>query len=197
LGGIARIKGIFELIEALHLLKQRGLRFRCLMPGCDKVLQKNSLRHLLRKIANRIGMPSDTFSIRKKIRKYELSDYCKLMPFDRDIPRLLAASDILVFPSTEPHFARPVVEAAALGKPVVASDLDGVRELVEHEITGLLVPSGDVPALTNSLETLINDPAKQVSMGKRARKKAEMCFDSKVQIMKIQKEIQKILQNDH
>jgi glycosyltransferase involved in cell wall biosynthesis len=83
-------------------------------------------------------------------------------------------SSIAVVPSVwaEP-FGIVVIEAMAGASPVVASDVGGIPEIVEHGISGLLVPPGDVAALRQALSDLISDPARRIAMGEAARRRAE------------------------
>jgi glycosyltransferase involved in cell wall biosynthesis len=96
----------------------------------------------------------------------------------QDIPLLLATSDVLCFPSTVAHFARPVIEASAMGLPVVASDLGGPRELVRHEETGLLVPAKDVEALSEALRRLLMNPSLRSAYGSAGQELAKSEFDA-------------------
>jgi glycosyltransferase involved in cell wall biosynthesis len=64
----------------------------------------------------------------------------------------------------------------ALGLPVVATDLGGIPEMVEHDITGLLVPPGDVPALQAAILRLFDDPARARAMGASGRERARARF---------------------
>ncbi|MCZ7558360.1 MAG: glycosyltransferase family 4 protein [Bacteroidia bacterium] len=95
-----------------------------------------------------------------------------------DIPELLASSDVLCFPSTVPHFARPVIEASAMGVAVVASDLGGPRELVRDGETGVLVPARDVHALAAALVQILSDPGYRERLGDAGRHFALEEFDS-------------------
>lgn len=96
-----------------------------------------------------------------------------------DVPALLADAALLLFPSTVPHFARPVIEAAAMGVPSVASDLGGVRELVVPGQTGALVPPSDPRALADVVAALLADPAHRRGMGRKALELARARFDSR------------------
>ncbi|MBE0644460.1 MAG: glycosyltransferase family 4 protein [Bacteroidetes bacterium] len=102
-----------------------------------------------------------------------------------DIPRLLAFSNVLCFPSTVPHFARPVIEASAMGLPVIASDLGGPKELVRHEETGLLVPAGDADALAAAMLRLIEDPALAERLGRNGIVFARERFDAEKNTAKV------------
>jgi glycosyltransferase involved in cell wall biosynthesis len=64
----------------------------------------------------------------------------------------------------------------AAGKPLVATDIAGLREAVVHETTGLLVPPGNPPALAAALQRLIADPKLRARMGAAARERAEQNF---------------------
>jgi glycosyltransferase involved in cell wall biosynthesis len=185
LGGFAEIKGIFVLLKALNLLHDRGILIQCLMPGCLGDYLPSGWRGKIRKLANFVGLQNDTHKAKKLIDQLHLKEICKLLPYEQDIPGLLAASDLLVFPSTEPHFARPVVEAGAMGKPVVASDLEGVSELVQEGKTGLLIPANDEMALANAIQKIAFDAEKRTIMGFEARGLANLRFDSRKQIAKI------------
>lgn len=95
-----------------------------------------------------------------------------------DIPQLLAASDMLCFPSTVPHFARPVIEASAMGLPVIASDLGGPQELVRDEETGFLVTAGNVQALSAAISRVLEDSALALRLGRSGIVFAREFFDA-------------------
>jgi len=84
-----------------------------------------------------------------------------------------ASADLFAFPSTTETFGQAVLEAMASGLPVVAFDAEGVRDLVRHNETGLLVPEGDTPAFTQGLRSLLAWPEQRASMRLRARSAAE------------------------
>jgi glycosyltransferase involved in cell wall biosynthesis len=98
----------------------------------------------------------------------------------------LAQTDVLVAPSVPTAEGKreglPVVliEALAAGVPVVASDLSGIPELVETDVTGILVPPGDARAIADALERLARDPAlrARLAAGGRARVAAEFDLDT-------------------
>jgi glycosyltransferase involved in cell wall biosynthesis len=114
----------------------------------------------------------------KTIQRLDLKKICIRTAFDARVERLLAACDLVVFPATTNHFARPIVEAAAMAKPVVASRFPILQELVKHDETGLLVPPGDPGDLANALVTLLRDRRKRLEFGERAYAIAKMRFDA-------------------
>lgn len=96
-----------------------------------------------------------------------------------DIPKLLAESAIVVLPSLQGEgMPRSLLEGAAVGRPLVASDVPGCREVVREGITGRLVPPGDAPRLAEALLELIGNPGRMANMGAAARADAETRFSN-------------------
>ncbi len=87
----------------------------------------------------------------------------------RSVPALLAAFDVCVFPSAEPGVPGSLLEAAALGKPIVASDVAGIRELFADGAEIVLVPQGNAAALAEAVCSLLDDPARARALGVAAR----------------------------
>ena len=95
-----------------------------------------------------------------------------------NIPSLLRSVDIVVLASLKNEgLPNAVMEAMAAGKPVVATDVGGTRELVTEGVTGYLVPSGDVSMMANRIKDLALSPAAQKTMGEKARRKIETQFE--------------------
>ena len=96
-----------------------------------------------------------------------------------DLPRLLPAFDVFVLASHREGFPRAAMEAAACGLPVIATDIRGCRQVVDHGENGLLVPARQVAPLAEALTTLITDHEDRRRYGKAARAKAEADFDER------------------
>jgi glycosyltransferase involved in cell wall biosynthesis len=94
-----------------------------------------------------------------------------------DVEDLLAMMDVFVLPSWREGMPRSAIEAAAMGKPLVLTDIRGCREVARHEIEGLLVPPRDVERLTVALIGMLNDRSKRLQMGTAARERALELFD--------------------
>ena len=95
-----------------------------------------------------------------------------------DMSALLQTVDILVLPTTYAEgVPRVLLEGAAASAALIATDRPGCREVIEHNVSGLLVPEGDVSALIAALRTLILDPDARVRLGQAARRKVEMEFE--------------------
>lgn len=83
--------------------------------------------------------------------------------------RLIAAADIAVIPSRYESFGLVAVEAMMFGKPVISTTAGGIPEVVEHGVTGLLVPPGDAQALADAMRGLIDDADLRARMGEAGR----------------------------
>ena len=94
-----------------------------------------------------------------------------------DVEDLYAGMDVFVLPSYREGFPRSAMEAAATGLPVIATDIRGCRQAVDHDVTGLLVPLHDADALAGAIAELAADPERRVAMGRAGRRKAESEFD--------------------
>ena len=92
-----------------------------------------------------------------------------------DIPSILKATDVLVLPSRYEGLPRCVMEAMAAGKPVVATNVRGSRDLIEHGSNGLLVEPENSAEFAEALIRLIRDPALRNRMGKRGREMIKDC----------------------
>jgi glycosyltransferase involved in cell wall biosynthesis len=102
------------------------------------------------------------------------------VPHD-ELDRLYARAAVVVLPSHREGLPLSVLEAMAHGRPVVASAVGGIPELVEDGVTGLLVPAGDVGALRSALEGLLADPILRRRMGRAGRRRvAELCSRERV-----------------
>ena len=92
----------------------------------------------------------------------------------QDLPRYYASADIFCSPATGGEsFGIVLLEAMAAGKPVVASDIEGYRGVMQHGRQGLLFQNKNVESLAAQLETLISDPEQRRSMGEHGRNTAQ------------------------
>jgi glycosyltransferase involved in cell wall biosynthesis len=94
-----------------------------------------------------------------------------------DMEDLYAAMDVYVLASHREGFPRSAMEASAMGVPVIATDVRGCRQVVDHDVTGLLVPVRDADALGAAIESLSTDPARRAALGAAGRAKAVREFD--------------------
>ncbi|SHG37513.1 glycosyltransferase family 4 protein [Halobaculum gomorrense] len=104
-------------------------------------------------------------SLEASIEARGLSEQVFLTGFRDDVPRILAASDVLVLPSFREGTPRVITEAMASGLPVVATDIAGIPEQVEDEENGYLVSTGDAAALAARMGELVGDSELRERMG--------------------------------
>jgi glycosyltransferase involved in cell wall biosynthesis len=97
-----------------------------------------------------------------------------------DMPDLLRSVDVVVLPSYREGLPKGLIEAAACGLPLVATDVPGCREVVTDGVDGLLVPVRDSGALASAIERLCEDPALRKRLGDAARQKALAEFDERI-----------------
>jgi glycosyltransferase involved in cell wall biosynthesis len=113
---------------------------------------------------------------------YHLDGRVHFLGHREDVPRLLAAADLLVLPSAYEGLPNVVLEAMQLAKPVVATAAPGTTEVVVDGETGLLVPIGDVTGLTRSIRDLVRDPALARRLGEAGRARAAAGFGADAMI---------------
>ncbi len=92
-----------------------------------------------------------------------------------DVRPYLASADLVVLPSYREGIPRVAMEAAAMGRPVAGYDIRGMREVIDPDI-GLLVPRGDLTALTALVEELLGDPARRTELGEACRARVASRF---------------------
>jgi glycosyltransferase involved in cell wall biosynthesis len=117
-------------------------------------------------------------NLENQARELGLADRVVFLGKRNDIPELLNGCDIFVLPSLYEGLPLSIMEAMAAGKPVVASDIGGVNELVRDGETGYLVPPGDTQALAHGINTLVSDPALARKMALAGKTLAEKEFSA-------------------
>jgi len=134
------------------------------------------LHHVLRRHPNAralmIGDGAMKASLVQRVQDLGLKDRILFTGWREDIPHLMAAMDVFLLSSRNEGQGRVLVEAMAVGLPVVAMRSGGVGEVVEQGETGLLVEPGDLPAASETLFSLLEDPAMRESLGKHGQERA-------------------------
>jgi glycosyltransferase involved in cell wall biosynthesis len=129
--------------------------------------------------------------LQDQIRSKGLESKCMLLPHTNDPVGVLRAHDIFVNASYLEPFGRSIAEAQAQGLPVVAFDSGGIREIVEHEKTGLLIPYNDMEGFAKAVVWMIENSEAGFAMGERGHDRAKRCFNEDIQVPKIWGEIMK------
>ncbi len=165
LGGRSVIKGVFPLLEAMPIIQQALPEVHLLVTGGAYHFSGRMVSRIARTVLPLVGSGTIAQRVDKLIARHNLAECVHMLAWREDLPALISAGDVLVAPWTEPHFARPVIEAGAMAKPVVASRIGGVEELVQDGVTGLLVPPNDPAQLAAAVIRVLSDTALARQMG--------------------------------
>jgi glycosyltransferase involved in cell wall biosynthesis len=146
-------KGVGEFVEAARILKHEGSPARFILVGT--------------------GFPGNPASIADdQLAAWEREGLVEWWRWRDDMADVYAQSHIVCLPSYREGLPRSLAEAAACGRPLVAADVPGCKEIVRDGVNGYLVPVRDAAALAGALRKLINAPALRQSMGACSREMA-------------------------
>jgi glycosyltransferase involved in cell wall biosynthesis len=106
-----------------------------------------------------------------------LQDAVVFLGFRADVPAVLAATDVVVFSSASEGSPLAVMEAMEAARPIVATRVGGVPDLIDDEVHGFLVSPGNPAALAAAVARALDDPATAAAMGARARERCRRDFD--------------------
>jgi glycosyltransferase involved in cell wall biosynthesis len=116
------------------------------------------------------------FKLKSLVGSLGLKEKVSFIGMRKDFSSVLAITDIFVLPTLREAFGRVLIEAMSMGKPLVATNIGGIPEVVDNGTTGILVPPKDSKAIAWALEVLIKDREKSREMGIAARKRAQDLF---------------------
>lgn len=167
-GRIVKEKGILDLLKAFINISNKIDNCKLLIVGSSELGERDNTTKL---------------EIEKLIDKYNLKDKVIFTGYREDIPELLSLMDIFVLPSYREGMPVSLLEAMAMEKCVVATDIRGCREEVDTT-TGKLYPPGDIEKLTQILIHLLQNLEEANKLGKNARQKVTKLFDQKKVIEK-------------
>lgn len=172
-GGLIPLKGVYELVEAMRILKDRQVRIECWIAGENA----RDLSGLKAWVLRKLGFAHD---VRKDLEcfivKHDLQSNVHLLGFVDDVRLLYPQLDILCFPSHLDAAGRPVFEAAFYSIPSVVAVANPVPDAILHEVTGLAIPRSDPELLADALHRLAQDSEFRLALGRRARRWAEDNF---------------------
>jgi glycosyltransferase involved in cell wall biosynthesis len=129
------------------------------------------------------------------VRKLSLQDKVVFLGFREDVPELLQTVDILAMPSRMEGLPFVLLEAMATGLPVVASDLECLREVISHGENGFLVPVGDSVALANAIEHVLQNKHLRKEIGRKARETVVQRFNLQTMLDETERLYRKLLDN--
>jgi glycosyltransferase involved in cell wall biosynthesis len=143
-------KGVGEFLEAARLVKRQKPRVRFVLVGrCD---EEN---------------PASIQSV--QLHRWQEEGAIEWWGHRSDMPAVLGHAAVVVLPSYREGLPVSLLEAAACGKPIVATDVPGCRDVVRHRVNGLLVPPKNATALAEAIAVLLENPGLRNELGRRGR----------------------------
>jgi len=127
-----------------------------------------------------VGSGSEEHALRARVDELGLSDSIVFAGMRSDIPQILHASEVVLLPSIYgENLPTVLMEAGGCGRPVVASDVGGISDIVADDETGLLVSPGDSRGIAAAVNRLLDDPDLGQRFGQAARIRMEKLFDAR------------------
>lgn len=123
-----------------------------------------------------VGDGRERANLEQRAAQLGLSERVAFLGKRRDVPRLLSAADAYALSSLSEGISIAVLEAMAAGLPIVGTEVDGMYELIERNVTGFLAPISDPSALAQRLAGLAADPARAREMGRSGHQRARELF---------------------
>jgi glycosyltransferase involved in cell wall biosynthesis len=116
--------------------------------------------------------PGYSKELEARAKRLGLAERTRFLGHRADALEVIAALDVMLHPSECEPFGRVILEAMALGKPVVAADAAGPAEIIEHSVSGLLAPPGDIDKMAAAVVGLVQRPRERARIGAAARERA-------------------------
>lgn len=155
-GRVVKDKGIVELVDAFQKIT-KVVAAKLLLVGPFE--------------ENLDPLPSETITILENDKNIIVTG------FQHDVRSWMLASDVFVFPSYREGFPNVVMQAACLEIPVIASNVNGCNEIIQHDETGVLVPAKNTELLYKAMLELASDKSKQIFFGQKSREFVVRNFD--------------------
>ncbi|HEY7380439.1 MAG TPA: glycosyltransferase family 4 protein [Gaiella sp.] len=146
-GRMTTVKRTGDLIDALAALRARGVDGLLLL----------------------VGDGDDRDRLEQRAHEHGLARSCLFLGYQEDVAPWFAVCDAVVLTSANEGTPVTIIEALAAGRPVVVTNVGGVRDVVEEGVTGFLVRAGDTDAVAERLEAIAHDPDRRTRMGEAGR----------------------------
>lgn len=157
-------KGQKYILEAGKIVIEKYPKIKFLLVGDNGDFRDGSTKEELLSLTKSLGLSNNVIFVGKRT----------------DIPQILANTDIFVYSSLWEGFGLAIVEAMAMAKPVIATKVGAVPEVVEHNKTGILVSPSNPQELGNAILELLKDKKKASYMGVMGRRRVEDKFSSQI-----------------
>jgi len=155
---ILREKGLFEVVEAFKLLQKEKY-------ACQLI------------IAGEIDLNTNPTISKREFETIKKIKNITFLGRINNMRKLYSEIDIVVLPSWREGLSKVLIESASMEKAIITSDVPGCRDVINHGLTGLLVPPRNALAIKHALVLLIENPTFGMLLGKRAREKARLDFE--------------------
>jgi glycosyltransferase involved in cell wall biosynthesis len=175
-GSVSERKGHQDFLDAAKSVLAQRPRTQFLVVG-DDIEGKGAYRALMEEYARSLGIASQV----------------RFVGFRSNAVDWVAASDVIVLPSLKEGLPLSLAEAHGCGKPVVATRVDGIPEIVEHGVTGFLFEPHDIGVMSDAILRLLQDPTLRTRMGAAGRQRAERIFSQRAHAIKVQDVYERVL----
>lgn len=172
-GRLVQEKGYIDLFKAIEKVSAKFPKILLLAIGPEDPEKKDSLKL-------------------EMIKNYGIKENILFLGERTDMPELYSIMDIFVLASHREGFPVSVLEAMAMGKTVIATDIRGCREEIDNTENGILIPSKNPPKITEALIYVLENPDKAKQMAESARRKAVTQFDEGAVFDRIKEEYDRL-----
>ena len=162
---LLRDKGVYEFVESARIVKNKYPRWQFHLLGRRDTRNPN------------VVPESD-------INAWATDGLVQWLGEVTDVREIIEQSDVVVLPSYREGTPRALLEAAAMGKPLITTDAAGCRDVVQQRVNGLLVPIKDPAELASAMIYMIENPLEREKMGREGRKKVQQEFDERIVIQR-------------
>ena len=131
------------------------------------------------------------------VKKYGIENSVVFLGERIDVDRICALMDIFILPSHREGLGISAIEALAMEKPVIVTDIRGLREVVDDGKTGKLIPTGSADQIAKAIIYMINNRKEAIEMGKKGRRKVEKEFDERIIFDRIKDEYNRLLREKY
>lgn len=196
-GSMNSIKGMDSFLKAIGIIANKKENLICMMPSFSPPPERNtrsiSMKHIVAWI---LGMYRRENIIRALLKVNKLRSLLVCNEFSSEIQIWYSACDVVCIPHIKPHFSRAIEEAGSMARPIVAHRIGGVEEVVKDGITGILVETGDVNELANSIMYILNNKQFADNCGEAGFAQAKTLFSLDISADAVEDIYLKVLNNE-
>lgn len=175
LGGYHKIKGFYTVVDSLNYLDD-GIKIVFCGDFLDDINESGFVGNIKKMFKKFLPFHRKLKAALIKIKNHPNSIFVGLV---NNTSQLIQDSEFLISPFSKPHFSRPVIEAFAHKKCVIGSNIEGMDEIIEHNINGLIVKKDNPLDLAKAINYLHSNPEIRLKMGENGYLKAQKLFSSR------------------